>query len=85
MDLQRSDEPFRASEGDYARYDRRDAFPDPVLGHFQQHDREVCGAHAEEQIIDRSVFKQITHEDNINNGDQLKYDILTGSADSPRL
>ena len=81
MDLQRAHKPFRFPKGDKAGHNGGDAFPDAILGHLQQDDSSVCGAHAEKQIIDRPVFKQITHEYAINDGDRLKQDLLSCPAD----
>ena len=85
VDLQGAHKAFRLSEGNDAGHNGGDALPDAVLGHFQQHDGGVCGAHAGKEGIDRSVLKQVTHEDGVEDGDRLKQDLLPRPADGGRL
>ena len=85
MDLQRTHKAFRLSESNDARYNGRNTLRNPILRHLQQHDGCVHSAHAEEQIVDRPFFKQITHEDGIDDRDRLEQDLFPGSADRRHL
>ena len=85
MDLQRPHKAFRLPKGDDAGHNGRDAFFEAILGHFQQDDGSVRSAYAREQIVDRSVFKQITHGNRVDDGDRLKHDLLSGPADGCHL
>lgn len=85
MDLQRTHEPFCFPESDEAANHGSDALPEPVIGQLQQDDGGVYGAHAEEQVVDRSVLQQVAHEDGIDDGDQLVQNLLPGSGDGCRI
>ena len=80
MDLQRAYKTFRLSEGNDTRYNGRNAFRNSVLRHLQQHDGCVHSAHAEEKIVDCPFFKQITHEDGIDDRDRLEQYLFPGSG-----
>ena len=85
MYFQCTHESFCLSKVDKTGHNRSDTLLDAVLGHFQHHYGSVCSAHAEEQIIDRSVLKQITHKDAINDSDRLIHDFLPCPADRCHL